>query len=145
MTLISKRKRGNIRGNKFLSGFGTDNYLEDFFTDRVTKRSIFMNASENEEKFQIELGIPNFNKDNLNLDLQDSQLVISGSHNETSIAGQGKYKKQQVNCSDFSHSLPLPKHAKSNGVEAKYEDGILKISVHKKEGHEHLCDSVQMK
>ena len=46
------------RGHHFMSGFGTNDYLEDYFIEPSSQIRPSANISENEHKYKIEIGLP---------------------------------------------------------------------------------------
>lgn len=140
MTHITDKERGN----KLLSGFGTDNYLEDFFTNRKTDNSPVINVSENDSRFKIELGIPGYQKENLSVNLKDSHLIVQGKHENEEDESKEQYRRRQFGYSNFHQSFELPKHVKLDKIHAKYESGILKILVPKKEDHQPTSATIKI-
>ena len=54
------------------------------------------------------------------------------SENEE-VDKDGKFTRREFNYSSFSRSFTLPEQVETDRIEATYEDGILKVSVPKKE------------
>lgn len=91
------------------------------------------NIKENDENFQIELGIPGVNKEQIKIDLEDDVLTISSEQKEEKTEEKDNYTRREFNYSSFSRSFYLPDIVDSDKISAEYKDGILNIVIPKKE------------
>ncbi|NJN27723.1 MAG: Hsp20/alpha crystallin family protein [Cyclobacteriaceae bacterium] len=66
------------RGNHFLSGFANENFIEEFYMDRGKGLSPGTFFSEDEDRYKLEIGIPNFGKEDISLQLVGNELLIKG-------------------------------------------------------------------
>lgn len=132
MTLI---KRTN---NFFPSVF------DDFFgrewlgteADLVSQRTLpAVNIRETEGSFEVDLSSPGLNKNDFKIEVEDNQLTISYEKEETNenTGDEGNYRRREFHYSNFKRSFSLPKIVHSDKIKAKYEDGILKLTIPKKE------------
>lgn len=94
-----------------------------------------VNLSENETSFNVELVAPGYKRDDFRLKVNDDILTISAeSKNERTEGGDGReYSRREYSCSSFTRSFRLPDNAKEDGIVAKYNDGILNITIPKTE------------
>jgi HSP20 family protein len=60
-------------------------------------------------------------------------LTISSEKEETKEEEEEQYTRKEFSYSSFSRSFSLPEDVKQDKIEAIYEDGVLKISLPKKE------------
>ncbi len=72
-------------------------------------------------------------KEDFNLDLDNNVLTISSSVDKDEVIKQENYTKREFNYSTFKRSFTLPETADVEKISAKYEAGILIISIGKKE------------
>ena len=115
------------RGNHFLSGFGTNNYLEDFFLDRAYNQTPITNISENDKRYKIELGLPGYNKEDLALTINKSNLVISGlTKNSNDVEGD-TFQRKEFDYATFQRSFQIPDDVAKDKITAKYKEGLLNI------------------
>lgn len=97
----------------------------DGFTPQV-------DVSETETHYQYELSLPGMNKEDININVDDNLLTISGERKfEDEKKDEGRYHMVESYYGTFHRTLTLPGNAKTETIEASYEDGILKISVEK--------------
>ncbi len=94
-----------------------------------------VNIKETEENFEVEVAAPGMGKEDFKVDVNNGYLTISSEKKrETKTEDpKGKYTKQEFCYESFSRSFTLPGSADTEKIGAKYEKGILTISIPKKE------------
>jgi HSP20 family protein len=67
--------------------------------------------------------------------VNDDVLTISAeSKNERSEGSDGReYSRREYSCSSFTRSFRLPDNAKDDKISAKYNNGILQVTIPKSE------------
>ena len=90
---------------------------------------------ETDEDFEIETDLPGFKKDQINVKLEDGYLTISASKDqETEKKGRkGKIIRQERYCGSMQRSFYVGDAVKTEDVKARFEDGVLRLSIPKKE------------
>lgn len=129
------RKQAMVGRN---DGWGFGRLLDDFFTD--VPFSAWMPAGspmradirEMEKEYVIEAEIPGANKEDIKLDLRDDVLTISVEHTEQVEEEKEQYIRRERKFGSYSRSFQV-ENVKNEDVTAKYENGILKISLPKDE------------
>lgn len=91
------------------------------------------NISETEKDFKIELAAPGFKKDDLKIDLENEVLTVSAENKNETQESTKKYTRKEFSFNSFSRSFQLPKSADITRIHAKYENGLLKLDIPKKE------------
>lgn len=115
------------------------NWLEDIFSkdfDMVSKMKgtiPLVNIKETEDSYIIELAAPGLKKENFDLDLDNNILTISSKTEEQEVTKNENYTKKEFNYSSFKRAFTLPETADIEKIAAKYESGILEITISKKE------------
>ena len=100
---------------------------------RSNTTNVPVNITENTEAFQLEFAAPGRNKENFKLKVENNQLVISYEEKtETEVTDQKQVRKE-FTVSSFQRSFTLNDKVNTENIQAKYEDGILKVLVPKKE------------
>lgn len=90
-----------------------------------------MDVEEKGGNYVIRMDIPGADKSNISVNINDRQLEVSGKIDET-VEEQGKNQlRKERRTGEFRRSLTLPGPVKADGMEAKYEDGVLTITVAK--------------
>lgn len=115
-------------------------WLEDFFSADVnplTKSRIasvpMVNVFEDEDAYKIELAAPGLKKDDFIIKLENDVLTISSEQENETEEANDNCTKREYSYSSFARSFTLPKAADKEKISAKAEDGILKISILKRE------------
>ena len=92
-----------------------------------------VNVLETKDDFKIEVAAPGLQKDDFNVDLHNNVLTISSEKEDSKEEQEGKYMRREFGFSSFKRSFTLPNIANTEKVQATHKDGILMISVPKKE------------
>lgn len=92
-----------------------------------------VNIRETDNSFEVELSAPGKTKDDFNIELENELLTISSEYKSESEAQDGKFTRREFTHSAFRRSFTLPETVKDDDIKASYENGILKISLPKKE------------
>ena len=92
------------------------------------------NIIENENGYTIELAVPGIDKNNVEIKVEKDQLIISSSKKEESeTTEKDNYTRREFNYSAFSQTFHLPETIDREAITANYNDGILAITLNKKE------------
>lgn len=95
-----------------------------------------VNVSENNEAFKIEVAAPGMKKDDFKIDLDNNLLMISSEKEEKNeeTDKEGNYFRKEFSYQSFKRSFSLPMNVvNQEQISAKYSDGILHITIPKKE------------
>jgi len=129
MTLIKKSSNPWF-GSSLLDVFNDDKLFSTDFFQREQMPAV--NIKENDKGFDIEAALPGIEKDAIQIELDNRMLTISGEVKEEHESTQEKYARREFSQQSFRRSFSLPENADENSLNAKYENGILKISLSKK-------------
>ena len=94
-----------------------------------------VNIKETVDSFEVELAAPGMEKEDFGVEVNNGYLTIS-SEKKSEVKEKdkkGRYTKQEFCYESFSRSFTLPGSADVEKIAAKYEKGILTISIPKKE------------
>lgn len=136
MTLIRKHENS-------LPSIWNDLFERSLFSHPLNGHSEFtvppVNISESDNSFLVELAAPGLKKDDFKISLDRNQMSIAVEQS-TSTEGETenktdnvKYSKREFSYQSFSRSFTLPETANLEGISASYEDGVLKVSIAKKD------------
>ena len=93
-----------------------------------------VNIKENPDEFKVEVAAPGFDKGDFKLELNHDVLTISSEKQmENEIKDDEHFSKREFSYQSFTRSFTLPNIADSERIDANYENGILKVSIPKKE------------
>ncbi|GAB2980551.1 Hsp20/alpha crystallin family protein [Mucilaginibacter puniceus] len=133
MTLV---KFNNGHKNHVVNPFFSDvyNLLNDsVLSDKFAIRTPAVNIAETENEFEVELAVPGLKKEDFKINLEKNVLTVSAEKKDEEVNENKKYSKREYSYSSFTRSFTLPQSADQNKIEADYTDGILKLTIAKKE------------
>ena len=102
------------------------------FINRINKMPS-VNITENGNHYNVSLAAPGLKKEDFKIDIDGNMLTISSEKEEKKEEKDEKYTRKEYSYSSFSRSFTLPEDVKQDGIEAKYEDGILNLKLPRKE------------
>ncbi|MEP7267826.1 MAG: Hsp20/alpha crystallin family protein [Saprospiraceae bacterium] len=105
--------------------------FRDFDISPLTVPAV--NVVENHKNFEMTLAAPGMEKNDFKIELDSNVLTIS-SEKEDIVEDKGdRYSRKEYNYASFRRSFTLPESVSKDKIDAKYENGILKVKLHKKE------------
>ena len=96
-------------------------------------RTPAVNVAESENGFDIELAVPGLKKEDFKINLDKNLLTVSAEVKKEEAAEVKKYNKKEFSFNSFSRTFTLPETVDYTKIEAEYTDGILKLTIAKKE------------
>ena len=134
MTLVKMNNGIRKRPATFLDGFFGDDFFRPAFQDKLFGGTTpAVNVLESAEAFKIELAAPGLQKSDFKLAIDKDVLTIKVEKTESSEEDTDKYLRREYGYSSFERSFQLPKTIDNEKIEAKYEDGVLKVALPKRE------------
>jgi HSP20 family protein len=92
-----------------------------------------VNIRETDNSFEVELSAPGKAKEDFHIELDNELLTISSESKTENTVEDGKFTRREFSHSSFRRSFTLPESVKEDDIKAAYENGILKISLPKRE------------
>lgn len=139
MTLIKRKKNGsdslfpsmtrNLFDNSFLRP-GLVNFDDLLDTELKMPPA---NVSENEKEFCVELSAPGLKKDDFNIEVEDGSLVVSCEKKTENEEKKGNFHRKEFSYNSFMRRFELPENINEDKINAKYDNGMLCITVPKTE------------
>ncbi len=90
-----------------------------------------VNIKESEKNFDIEVAAPGFQKEDFKVDISHGVLTISAETQKETKEEEDNYTRREFSYSTFSRSFSLPDTVKDDTVKAKYENGLLRLTLEK--------------
>ncbi|MGI5968780.1 MAG: Hsp20/alpha crystallin family protein [Lachnospiraceae bacterium] len=130
-----------------------DNFFDDFFgfpvwDDRAAQKAqkklygchapnmMKTDVQENGDHYEIDIDLPGFKKEELSVELKEGYLVISavkGLDKDEKEEKTGRYVRRERYVGSMSRSFYVGEDVKQEDIHAKYESGVLKLSIPKME------------
>lgn len=93
-----------------------------------------VNIKESNDEFEVELAAPGFEKGDFHIELNNDTLTISSEKTlENEARDDQQFARREFSYQSFSRSFTLPNSADNEKIQAKYENGILRVTIPKKE------------
>ncbi|MDB5460360.1 MAG: small heat shock protein [Caulobacteraceae bacterium] len=86
---------------------------------------------ETDQALELRVELPGMKPEDVRLMLQGDTLIVSGEKAEEIERGQGAYRVSERRFGRFERSFVLPPEADRNKIEAKFGDGLLKVTIAK--------------
>lgn len=149
MTLVKSNNKGRtpaLRSSLFNDPFFSDlmtprwGMLNRFFNEpeEVMEMTPAMNIKEREKDVQIELAAPGLNKDDFQITLDNGILTISAEKESKQEEEKEGFYRKEFSYNSFTRSVRIPETVdEEKEIEAKYSDGLLKLTLQKKPDLQH--------
>ena len=119
--------------------FGRD-LIQNFFDDNmgISTGNIgttlpAVNISETDNDLVIEVAAPGMNKKDFKVEINDNQLRVGYNRENKTENNENKHWRREFNFESFERIFTLPAILENEKIEGTYNDGILRISLPKKE------------
>ena len=91
---------------------------------------------ETDDSYEVDIDLPGFKKDEIQAQLKDGYLTVSAAKglDKDEKDKKGNYIRQERYAGAMSRSFYVGDDVTQEEIKAKYEDGILKLSIPKKSG-----------
>ena len=120
-----------------------DSFLDDFFgypertyaAPKQTQMNGFMQAdvAESEDAYTVEMNRPGVKKENVKIELKDGYLIVNASTKSetTEEDKKTKYIRKERYSGSGSRTFYVGKDLTQEDIKAKFEDGVLRLTVPK--------------
>jgi HSP20 family protein len=114
------------------------NLVDKFFNESLARTggSTFIpkvDIIENTDSFEIQLAVPGLNKEDFKIELNDNYLTVSGERKFTNEKKERTFHSIETHYGSFSRSFSLPENVDGTKINAKYNNGILELTIPKDE------------
>lgn len=135
MKLVPYRKNIEYRPmSNMLSLF--DDFFNRVYEDEAADenyRAMAMDIVEHEKEYEILANLPGYKKEDVKISLHENQLLIEATCNVNKEEQKGTVYRCERYSGSYRRNLMLPENADSGKISAKMEDGVLRLSIPKRE------------
>lgn len=132
MALVHFRNRFPDLFNHFM-----DNDLFDWSSRHYSNTNTTIpavNIREDHDGYDVEMAAPGLEKKDFKVELNNQVLTISSVKQlENETKDEQRFTSREFSYQSFSRSFTLPNTVEQDNIKAKYEDGLLRVSIPKKE------------
>lgn len=117
-----------------------DRVFDDVFRDTMptlntnfNPNAIRVNIAEDEKNIYIEAELAGLKKEDVKVSIEDNVLTIRGERKQESEEKKKNYHRVERVYGSFSRAFTLGENVDKDNIEAKYEDGVLHLTLPKVE------------
>ena len=111
-----------------------NNFLREFKTPaQVEYTQPAVNIIDEKDKYVLELAVPGVDKKDIDIKLEDNELIISSNTENKKEEVEENFVRMEYNYNSFKRVFTIPDTVDTKKIDAKYKDGILRITLKKKE------------
>ena len=143
--MVPANKYNNDYNNNYNNAHRAGNWLPDIFDDffgndwnwftTSQKSTPAYNVTESDNAYTVEVAVPGIRKEDCKIRLNGDVMTIS-VEKQQQLEENGKkrrYLRKEFSYSKFEQSFSLPEEVDQKNVHAEVKDGVLSISLPKKE------------
>ena len=104
--------------------------IQDEISHKIQNNNYLLNIYETAKEYTVKLQLPNYTEDDINIEITENTLSISGSAQEPSIE-KGRLIHQEWQSDQFTRSIKFTTPISEDDTEAKLENGTLIITAPK--------------
>lgn len=104
-----------------------------FYDDNWSNVTAPVNIKETEKTYEIDVIAPGLNKENFKIEVDKDTLNISFEQSSEKEENTDKVLRNEYHFRSFKRSFTLNEKVNSADINAKYVDGVLKVTLPKKE------------
>ena len=111
-----------------------DDFMDGFAFPTANWNNVMKtDIKENDKGYELDVDLPGYKKEDVKAELKDGYLTISASNDNTKEEKDedGKYIRKERYTGSVSRSFYVGKYVTEEDIHAKFENGILKLSVPK--------------
>lgn len=131
----------------FPGNFFTD-FLNHSLSDFVGADSVIhqpgVNVLETTDAFRLEIAAPGFDKQDFSIHVEGNQLTVGANRENATEDKQERFMRREFHYSSFKRSFNLPDSVNQNGVTAVYSNGILHVTLPKKDEAKPVVKTVEI-
>jgi HSP20 family protein len=112
--------------------------LDDIFNEAMDTRSESgrmmvpqCDLEESADHYLLSFDMPGLEKENIDIEMQGNNLIVSGERRQENERGEGRSRFVERRYGRFERAIRLPQNAKTEGIEAEYVNGVLKVAIPK--------------
>ena len=131
----------SIFGENLFDEFFMDPFNDPFFTSsrnalygKHSKNLMKTDVRETDGTYELDIDLPGFKKDEINAEIRDGYLTVSAAKglDKDQSEKDGRYIRRERYAGQCSRSFYVGEGVTEQDISAKFEDGILRLSIPKK-------------
>lgn len=146
MANLAKYQPGNTTKpffNTFFNEFFNHN-LTDFVGADSVLHQPGVNVIETPEAFRLEFAAPGFDKQDFSIQVENKQLLVSGQRQNSAEDQNERFTRREFHYASFKRSFQLPETVNPHDIAAVYANGILHVTLPKKDEAKPLVKTIEI-
>jgi len=122
-------------------------FEDDFwgFDGSPSQKQVAMNLRETDTTYEMELVAPGLRKEDFQINVSGDTLTISYEHKNENRQENVNWLRKEYRVQSFTRSFNLDDTVNADDISARYENGILHLTLPKKEGARKISKSIEIK
>lgn len=127
-----------IRWNPYREMMAWRNLVDRMMDDTLSAQQslaweLALDVVENKDEFVVKASLPGMNPDDLEITYDKNLLTIKGEIRDEQEVEESRYHLRERRYGVFTRSITLPVQIDAEAIEARYEAGVLTLSLPKAE------------
>lgn len=122
---------------KMFSNGLLDEFFNRGFSDFVGSDSVVnqpaVNIVETKDNFRVEIAAPGFDKQDFSVRTENDFVIIEAKREVNTENSEERYTRREFRFESFKRSYKLPDVVNQDSISAVYENGVLNVTLPKKE------------
>ena len=111
-----------------------DNYFRPFWSDEnFSNYSVPINLKEDKDSYIVQADLPGLEEKDIKVEFDNGVLIVSGERKFENKEDKENYHRREISYGKFSRSFRFGDEVKDSDIKAKFNKGVLEISLPKKE------------
>jgi len=112
----------------------------------VYRRTPPLDVADQGDRYEMNVEMPGIPKDAVNIEVTPTTIEISAKYEQSNEDTDKTWLRRERSCMSFYRALEFPEDVRPDDVEAEFKDGVLRVSLPKREpGPEHKPRKVKVK
>jgi len=134
MTTAKTNKGENLFPRLWSDFFDTERFPATRWFEREQKNSLpAVNIKESATQFSVEFAAPGFKKSDFKINVEGTLLTVEAEKSEEKNEKNERFTRKEFSYNSFERSFTLPQSVNGEKIDAKYSDGILSLTIPKKD------------
>ncbi|MEX2496690.1 MAG: Hsp20/alpha crystallin family protein [Woeseia sp.] len=97
-----------------------------------------VDVEQEDDKYEISVELPGVKMNDIDIEMKEDMLVIAGSKERKRTTGQGEQQRSERVYGTFQRIFRLPEDAVEDGIDARFSDGVLTVSIPRQESRSRI-------
>lgn len=120
-------------------------FSSDLSKDVLSNFTPTVNTREGEFAFHIDVDLPGVKKEDISVKVDNNMLTLKGERKSKKEDKKENYYKVESSFGSFTRSFSLPNNIDAENIHAESKDGVLEITLPKKEAKSETVKQIKVK